>query len=84
LRGPARDDARRLGCGVTLALLSLAPGVALIAAGLWVHAHGGGWAVLGGGLAALALGLFVLVAIGAVLRRSAAGPDRPPRDPPEV
>jgi hypothetical protein len=75
---------RRLGCVVALAILCFAPGVALVAAGVWVHAHGGGWAVLGGGLAALALGLFVFVAIGAVLRRSAAGPDRPPRDPPDV
>ena len=62
--------ARRLGCSIALALGTLTPGLALLAAGAWVHAQGGGWAVAGVGGAALAIGMFVLGVIGAAVRRS--------------
>jgi len=73
--------ARRLGCWMALCGVSLVPGIALLASGAWIRAHGGGSAVMLAAVPALLLGAFLLVAIGAALRRStrdAGPPESPP------
>lgn len=60
---------RRRGCLGAIFLLALAPGTLLIAGGAWVHAQGGGRAVLVAGVVFLIVGAFVsLVIRGAVQR----------------